>query len=153
MPLAQGKQKEPRKTQNAFTPTATDKEIIQRQLSTPRLHKLIAEKFIHNKILGLSRQACHILSLGNLTTAELITVQLCDWQWCTAKTTMGRTQTPGRAPSAHWRTTPVYNTDFCLFWGALFQNQTDPLSHYQGPQHHQLYFCYNRRTASASGVR
>lgn len=50
-----------------------------------KTHKLITEKFTHNKILGLSRQVCHILSLGNLTSpAELIVVQLCDRQWCMA---------------------------------------------------------------------
>lgn len=95
------------------------KEIIQRQPSNPRLHKLITENFLHNKILGPSRQACYTLSLGNLTYPLRIDPSMALWpKWCSAKSATGRTLTQEEHQVSTRQV--MYSTGFCLiFWGVL----------------------------------
>lgn len=120
---------------DAFTLTATDKEMIQRQFSTPILHKLIREKLINNKFLGMSRQACCILGLGNLTSsAELITVQLL---WLTAVHSKNYNEQNSNTKEYQAPTGEelLYTTLIFVFFLRLTvsKSQTDQLLNYQGP--------------------
>lgn len=119
---------------DAFTLAATDKKMIQRQFSTPKLHKLIREKPINNKFLGMSRQACCILGLGNMTSpAELITCSFCDWQQCTAKATMSRTQTQKSNKHPLEKNCCIQHWFLSSLRLTASKSQTDQLLNYQGP--------------------